>query len=171
MAPSSVHSRSSTTTTIQTPRKHIVPTHLNLPDQVLTVWSFSLTARQLLLLLVGAGIGGTVWQHLSSLGHHTLAGQVVRGLVALTPFLLVMVIACYQHAGRYLEVWLIILVRSHLRPKRYLWRSIRADAHHLYPRLSASDEMDEIAEMEEMDEMHEEDVGRDTVPLLERIRR
>ena len=46
--------------TTHTPRKHIVPTHLNLPDQVLTLWSFSLTARQLLLLLVGGGIGGTV---------------------------------------------------------------------------------------------------------------
>jgi len=47
--------------TIHTPRKHVVPTHLNLPDQVLSLWSFSLSARQLLLLLVGAGIGGTVW--------------------------------------------------------------------------------------------------------------
>ena len=179
MVPSSVHSRSSTTTTVQTPRKHIVPTHLNLPDQVLTVWSLSLTARQLLLLLVGAGIGGTVWQHLFPLGHYMLAGQVVRVLVALTPFFLVMVIACYQHAGRYLEVWLIILMRYHLRPKRYLWHSIRADAHHLYPRLSTQDESDEMdereagmEEMDEIDEMHEEEeVGRDTVPLLERIQR
>lgn len=144
-----------------------MPTHLNLPDQVLTVWSLSLTARQLLLLLVGAGIGGTVWQHLSSLGHYTLAGQVVRGLLALTPFFLVMVLACYQHAGRYLEVWLIVLVRYHLRPKRYRWRSIRADAHHLFPRLSAPDEREG---MEEMDQMQAEEVAQDTTPLLERIR-
>ncbi len=54
------------TTTIQTPRKHIVPTHLNLPDQVVTLWSFSLSARQFLLLLVGAGLGGTLWQHLAT---------------------------------------------------------------------------------------------------------
>src|SRR5437660_12606260 len=94
-------------TTIHSPRKHIVPTHLNLPDQVLTLWSFSLTARQLLLLLVGAGIGGTVWQHLAPLGHSALAGQVVRGLLALAPFLSVLFLACYRHAGRYLEVWLI----------------------------------------------------------------
>ncbi len=120
-------------TTIHTPRKHIVPTHLNLPDQVLTLWSFSLSARQLLLLLVGAGIGGTVWQHLALLGHHELVGQVLRLLVALVPFLLLMVLACYQYAGRYLEVWLIVLVRYHLRPKRYLWRSIRHFEPHLYP--------------------------------------
>ena len=102
-------------TTIHTPRKHIVPTHLNLPDQVLTLWSFSLSARQLLLLLVGAGIGGTVWQHLAILGHHALVGQALRLLVALVPFLLLTVLACYQYAGRYLEVWLIVLAR-YLRP-------------------------------------------------------
>jgi hypothetical protein len=120
-------------TTIHTPRKHLVPTHLNLPDQVLTLWSFSLSARQLLLLLVGAGIGGTVWQHLAPLEHHALAGQVLRLLVALLPFLLIVVLACYQYAGRSLEVWLIVLVRYHLRHKRYLWRSIRHFEPHLYP--------------------------------------
>jgi hypothetical protein len=120
-------------TTIHTPRKHIVPTHLNLPDQVLTLWSFSLSARQLLLLLVGAGIGGAVWQHLAPLGHHALLGQALRLLVALVPFLLIAVLACYQYAGRYLEVWLIVFVRYHLRPKRYLWRSIRHFEPHLYP--------------------------------------
>jgi hypothetical protein len=126
-------------TTIHTPRKHIVPTHLNLPDQVLTLWSFSLSARQLLLLLVGAGLGGTVWQHLAILGHHALAGQAVRLVVALLPFLLLAVVACYQYAGRYLEVWLIVLLRYQLRPKRYLWRSIRYFEPHLYPLASVWD--------------------------------
>jgi hypothetical protein len=123
--------------TIHTPRKHIVPTHLNLPDQVLTVWSLSLSARQLLLLLVGGGIGGTVWQHLATLTYFSLAGQLLRGLLALMPFMLMLVLACYQHAGRYLEVWLIVLVRYHLRPKCYLWRSIRYFETHLYPLASA----------------------------------
>lgn len=127
-------------TTIHTPRKHIVPTHLNLPDQVLTLWSFSLSARQLLLLLVGAGIGGAVWQHLATLGHHALLGQAVRLFVALVPFLLLAVLASYQYAGRYLEVWLIVLVRYELRPKRYLWRSIRHFEPHLYPPVSVGDD-------------------------------
>ena len=120
-------------TTIHTPRKHIVPTHLNLPDQVLTLWSLSLSARQLLLLLVGAGLGGTVWQHLGLLGHHALAGQAVRLVVALVPFLLLAVLACYQYAGRYLEVWLLVLLRYQLRSRRYLWCSIRHCESHLYP--------------------------------------
>src|SRR5690348_2323004 len=129
-------------TTIHTLRKHIVPTHLDLPDQVLTLWSFSLSARQLLLLLVGAGIGGTIWQHLAILGHHTLAGQALRLLVSLVPFLLLAVLACYQYAGRYLEVWLIVFVRYHLRPKRYVWRSIRYFEPHLYPSVSVWDDSD-----------------------------
>ncbi len=126
-------------TTIYTPRKHIVPTHLNLPDQVLTLWSFSLSARQLLLLLVGAGIGGTVWQHLAFLGQHGLVGQALRLLLALLPFLLLTLLACCQYAGRYLEVWLLVLLHYALRPERYLWRSIRYCEPHLYPRVLERD--------------------------------
>src|SRR6266581_9040763 len=118
---------------VHTPRKHIVPTHLNLPDQVLTLWSFSLTARQLLLLLVGGGIGGTIWQHLALFGHDAVPGEIVRLLLSLPPFLLALFIAWYQHAGRYLEIWMVVLVRYRLRPKRYLWRSIRIYEQHLYP--------------------------------------
>src|SRR5258707_4303047 len=98
------------TNTMHTPRKHIVPTHLNLPDQVLTLWSFSLSARALLLLLVGAGIGGTIWQHLAVLGHHAVPGEILRLLLALLPFLLNMVLSCFQYSGRDLEGWLIVLI-------------------------------------------------------------
>jgi hypothetical protein len=118
---------------VHTPGKHIVPTHLNIPDQVLSVWSLSLSARQLLLLLVGAGIGGTIFQHLVILGHYSTAGEALRLLLSLPPFLLALLVAWYQYAGRYLEVWLVVLVRYRLRPKRYLWRSIRYDEHHLSP--------------------------------------
>ncbi len=128
--------------TMHTPRKHVVPTHLNLPDQVLTLWSFSLSARALLLLLVGAGIGGTLWQHLAMLGHHAVPGEILRLLLALLPFLLVLVLACYQHADRYLEVWLIVLVRYHLRPKRYLWRSVRLCEQHLSPLFASGGDTD-----------------------------
>ena len=119
------------TNSVHTPRKHTVPTHLNLPDQVLTLWSFSLTARQLLLLLVGGGIGGTLWQHLTVLGHYAVPGEIVRLLLSLPPYLLALFIAWYQHAGRYLEIWMVVLVRYRLRPKRYLWRSIRHFEQHL----------------------------------------
>ena len=134
--------------TIQTPqqmhipRKHIVPTHLNMPDQVLSVWSLSLSARQLLLLLVGAGLGGTIFQHLVILGHYGTAGELLRLLLSLPSFPLALLLAWYQYAGRYLEVWLVVLLGYRLRPKRYLWRSIRYDEHHLSPLNQAGEKAD-----------------------------
>jgi hypothetical protein len=124
------------------PRRHIVPTHLNLPDQVLTLWSFSLTARQLLLLLVGGGLGGTLWQHLAVLGQYAVPGEALRLLLALLPFLLAFFIALYHYASRSLEVWLVVLVRYRLRPTRYLWRSIRTYEQHLYPLVPGGDATD-----------------------------
>jgi len=119
-----------------------VPTHLNVPDQVLTLWSFSLTARQLLLLLVGGGIGGAIWQHLALFGHYAVPGEILRLLLSLPLFLLTLFIAWYQHAGRYLEVWFVVIVRYRLRPKRYLWRSIRIYEQHLSPLVQGGDDSD-----------------------------
>ena len=127
---------------IRTTRKHIVPTHLQMPDQVLTLWSFSLTARQLLLLLVGGGVGGTLWQHLTLLGYYAVPGEVLRLLLSLPPFLLALFIAWYQHAGRYIEIWIVVLVRYRLRPKRYLWCSIRTYEQHLSPLVPGRDDRD-----------------------------
>jgi hypothetical protein len=125
---------------VHTPRKHIVPTHLNMPDQVLSVWSLSLSARQLLLLLVGCGLGGTVWQHLAAVGHDGIPGEVLRLLLSLPPFLLALLLAWYQYSGRYLEVWLVVLMRYRFRPKRYLWRSIRHEERHLASLIFEGDE-------------------------------
>ena len=132
---------------VSLPRKHIVPTHLQMPDQVLTLWSFSLTARQLLLLLVGGGIGGTLWQHLALFGHYAVPGEIVRFLLSLPPFLLALFMAWYRYAGLYIEVWFVVLVRYRQRPKRYLWRSIRSYEQHLYPLIPGADnpDMEEIA--------------------------
>ena len=117
-----------------------MPTHLQMPDQVLTWWSFSLSARQLLLLLVGCGLGGTLFQHLADLGHYGMPGEVLRLLLSLPPFLLAILLAWYQYAGRYLEVWLVVLVRYQFRPKRYLWGSVRYDEQHLTPSRASGDE-------------------------------
>lgn len=135
---------------VHTPRKHIVPTHLNLPDQVLTLWSYSLTARQLLLLLVGGGFGGTIWQHLALFGHYAVPGEILRLLLSLPLFLLTLFIAWYQYAGRYLEVWFVVIVRYRLRPKRYLWRNIRSYEQHLYPLVQGEGDR----EMEERASQH-----------------
>src|SRR5205809_7422891 len=87
------------TNSVHTPRKHTVPTHLQMPDQVLTLGSFSLTARQLLLLLVGGGIGGTLWQLLTVLSHYAVAGEILRLLLSLPPSVLALFLAGYKHAA------------------------------------------------------------------------
>jgi PrgI family protein len=119
-----------------------VPTHLQMPDQVLMLWSLGLSARQLLLLLVGCGLGGTLFQHLAVLGHSGMPGEVLRLLLSLPPFLLSLLLAWYQYVGRYLEVWLVVLMRYQFRPKRYLWRSIRYDEQHLTSFVAEGDEPD-----------------------------
>ncbi|HVB23422.1 MAG TPA: PrgI family protein [Ktedonobacteraceae bacterium] len=116
---------SSSSSTRATSRTHTVPTHLNLPDQVLTLWSFNLTARQLLVLLVGGGIGGDLWHALAMLGHTPIVGQGVRLLCTLLPLVLALVVAWYRPAGRYVEVWCLVLLRYQVQPRRYVWRTLR----------------------------------------------
>jgi hypothetical protein len=48
---------------------------------------------------------------------------------------------CYRYAGRYLEVWAIVLLRYALCPKRYVWRTIRTAEAHLYPLIPAANDI------------------------------
>ena len=100
---------------------HKVPTHMSLPDKVV----FGLTARQLLLLLIGCSLGYNLWLHLSMLVAFALLGQVLRSGIALVPTGIVVALAFIAVADRPLEVWLLVLVRYWQRPQVYLWRSLR----------------------------------------------
>ena len=51
-------------------------------------------------------------------------------------------------------------MRYHLRPKRYLWRSVRLCEQHLSPLFASSEDTD-----------LEEEVGLNPLPLLEREQR
>jgi PrgI family protein len=100
---------------------HKVPTHMSLPDKVV----FGLTARQLLLLLIGCSLGYNLWLHLSALTAFALPGQVLRIGIALVPAGVAAALALISVADRPLEVWLLVLVRYWQRPQVYLWRSLR----------------------------------------------
>ena len=100
---------------------HTVPTHMSLPDKVV----FGLTARQLLLLLIGCSLGYNLWLHLSMLVAFALLGQVLRSGIALVPAGIAVALACIAVVDRPLEVWLLVLVRYWQRPQVYLWRSLR----------------------------------------------
>ena len=100
---------------------HKVPTHMSLPDKVV----FGLTARQLLLLLIGCSLGYNLWLHLGALEAFDLVGQVLRIGLALVPAGVATALALISVADRPLEVWLLVLVRYWQRPRVYLWRSVR----------------------------------------------
>jgi hypothetical protein len=100
---------------------HKVPTHMNLPDKVV----FGLTARQLLLLLIGCSLGYNLWLHLDALDALALPGQVLRIALALVPAGLAIAMALISIADRPLEVWFLVLLRYWQRLRIYVWRSLR----------------------------------------------
>jgi hypothetical protein len=99
---------------------HKVPTHMSLPDKVV----FGLTARQLLLLLIGCSLGYNLWVHLDVFVAFALPGQGLRIGLALLPAGIAVALAFIAVADRPLEVWLLVLVRYWQRPQVYLWRSL-----------------------------------------------
>ncbi len=104
---------------------HKVPTHISLPDKVV----FGLTARQLLLLLIGCSLGYNLWLHLGVLDTLALPGQVLRIALALVPAVCAATLALISVADRPLEVWFLVLVRYWQRPRIYVWRSLRMSEH------------------------------------------
>src|SRR5947209_6424908 len=120
------------------PLKHTVPTRMNVPDKVLTIGPLSLTARQLLILLIGSSLGYNLWHQLHMLSAYAFIGLALRLCLALVPALLALAFALAQLAGRPLEVWFFVLLRYGCQPKRYVWRSVRSgdtSEAHLYPDL------------------------------------
>lgn len=105
-------------------RTHVVPTHLRTPETVLSFGSVSLSVRQFLLLLLGSALSYDVWLHLVLLDAIP-AGWILRLGCALFPALIALALAFGSIAGRSLDLWLIVLVRSVQRPKRLVWRSVR----------------------------------------------
>lgn len=106
------------------PKTHMVPTHLRTPETVLTLAGLSLSARQFLLLLLGAALGYDLWLHLGVLAH-LLIGQVLRLVCALIPFAIACALAFLRLAERELLAWLLVLLRFANRPRRFVWRSVR----------------------------------------------
>jgi len=94
---------------------------MSLPDKVV----FGLTARQLLLLLIGCSLGYNLWLRLGALEALALPGQVLRIALALIPAAITAAVAMISVADRPLEVWLLVLLRYWQRPRIYLWRSLR----------------------------------------------
>jgi len=100
---------------------HKVPTHMRIPDKVV----FGLTARQLLILLIGCSAGYDLWLQLHVLNPYTAVGLLVRLFITVVPVAVALVLALFSVAGRPLEVWFLVLFRYRQRPRMYVWRSVR----------------------------------------------
>ncbi|HET8846442.1 MAG TPA: hypothetical protein VFN35_33575, partial [Ktedonobacteraceae bacterium] len=53
------------------------------------------------------------------------AGQLVRGVLAVLPLIVALAFAFVSLAGRNLDVWCVVALRFVLRPRRFVWRSVR----------------------------------------------
>jgi hypothetical protein len=105
-------------------KTRIVPTHLGTPETVLSFGGLSLSARQFLLLLIGAALSYDAWKYLGFL-ISLPAGSVLATAGALLPVLLACAFAFGQIAGRDLASWALTLVRYLTRPRCLVWRSVR----------------------------------------------
>lgn len=105
-------------------KAHVVPTHLHTPESVFSFGTLSISVRQFLVLLIGSAISYDCWLRLAFFAAAP-GGQIARLILALVPASLALALAFLKLAGRSLEVWLLVLVRFWIRPKRLVWRSIR----------------------------------------------
>jgi PrgI family protein len=126
-----------------------VPIHMNMPDKVV----FGLTARQLLILLIGCSAGYDLYLQLHVLSVYVVAGMIVRIAIASIPVVIALVLALLSIEGRPLEIWLFVLIRYWQHPQLYVWRSLRqsveTQVEGRHPHLEASmrasrDDADEL---------------------------
>ena len=103
---------------------HQVPTHMNMPDKLV----FGLTAKQLLMTLIGGSAGYDIWIHLHILLAYGLLGLLARLALSLIPAAIALSFALVNVAGRPLEMWALVWLRYVRQPKTYVWHSIRFSA-------------------------------------------
>jgi len=105
--------------------RHQIPTHLNVPDKILSVWGLGITVRQLLVLLIAWSVVANAWVRLAWLTAMLgPPGTALHFAASAIPGILLLFVAFKQVAGRPLEVWMLVLLRYWLQPKVYLWRSV-----------------------------------------------
>ena len=108
--------------------RHIIPTHLRVVDKVIVLGEIGLSARQLLLLLIGSSLCYDAWLHLRWLDHWILPlGAMLHWLLLGSIAACTLTLCCMKIAGRSLEHWLMIWLRYWTAPRWYVWRSPRRD--------------------------------------------
>jgi PrgI family protein len=104
-----------------TMQTHKVPIRMGTPDKIV----LGLTAKQLLIVLIGCSIGYNIWIHLYTLMAYGIVGMIARFVFALVPAGMIVSLALIKVAGRSLDVWVLVALRYLSLPRIYVWRSIR----------------------------------------------
>ena len=104
--------------------RHQIPTHLNVPDKILSLWGVGVTVRQLLILLLGWSGMANAWARLGWLNAGGGSGVALHIVVTVIPAIIAIFVAFKQIAGRPLEVWFMVLLRYWGQPNVCLWRSV-----------------------------------------------
>jgi hypothetical protein len=105
-------------------RTHLVPTHVRMPETLITLAGVNLSVRQFLLILVGIALSYRVWLILSLLAVLPV-GQIVRAVLTALPLCFALAFAFVQFAARSLDLWCLVALRYALRPRLFIWRSVR----------------------------------------------
>lgn len=115
------------------PRRYTLPTHLGVTDTVLTIGDLGLSARQLLILLVGSSSSYDLWLHERGLDSWLVPlGLLAHWLPVLLLVVFALALAFVQVAGQSLDRWALILLCYRLSPHLYLWRTLCTEPDELY---------------------------------------
>jgi hypothetical protein len=95
-----------------------------MPETLITLAGVSLSVRQFLLVLVGIALSYRVFLALSILVLLP-GGQLLRALLAALPLCVAFAFAFITLAACSLDAWCVVVLRYILRPRRFVWRSVR----------------------------------------------
>jgi hypothetical protein len=140
---------------------HTVPTHLTTVDTVLSLGTFSLSSRQLLLLLCGGSVCATLWTHTAMLVRWLPPlGAILHAAVVILLVIGVLALTFGQVQGRSLESWLLVIALYLGRPRLSLWR--RRLAHPVWPQLAERDDAAGTTRKEQRNSSYEQQYQGET---------
>ena len=94
------------------PRRHEIPTHLNVEDRAI----YGLTIRQVMYLIVGGAGGYALWNQWPGLP------LALRGAIVLPCLLAALILALMRPYGRGLDEWLFVALHHFAVARASVWR-------------------------------------------------
>ena len=110
------------------PQVITLPTHLKVQDTLFRIGQVKVTARQFVLLLAGGSLIYTLWVRTAWLETALAAvGTGVHWSLLVACCVVLLALAFGSIAERPLDIWLLLLLAYWLRPRVYIWSSLRRE--------------------------------------------